>query len=303
MITDSRYIDIGRDARRMHSVYRLEAIGYSLRNPPLERLSARFPDKLEIGVRTCPYAQGSQAELSICGERYCVGYPHAVIKPPLTEYSYHNLGERDIFLIVYPTAVLPALEASGVLSPPYVWELSEQVLTDCEAIFAQLRTLFDSISAPGVCDTIDALAYLLLTKLLLSKGSVSQEDDPHSEWQNLMLIDSYFRSHFSEDLQMDRVARHFHLSRSDFFRKWRKHFDCSPKQHLNNLRMAEAARLLRESGLRIGEIATRLSFANLAYFCAAFKRCFQVTPEQYRRCPALVNCASGEGTKPRMGNC
>ena len=283
MITDSRYIDISRDARRMQSVYRLEALGYSLRNPPVERLSARFPDKLEIGVRTCPYVQDSHAELSIGGERYRVGYPHVVVKPPLTEYAYHSIGERDIFLIVYPTTAIPVLEASGILAPPYVWEISAEVLAECENIFAQLRGLFDSINGPGVCDTIDALAYLMLTRLLLSKSGICQGADNHSEWQELMLIDSFFRSHFAEDLQMDRVARRFHLSRSDFFRKWRKNFDCSPKQHLNKLRMKEAARLLRETGLRVGEIAARLSFANLAYFCAAFKRSFNASPEQYRR--------------------
>ena len=285
MIIEASHIRIRNDARQLHGLYQLEALGYSLRNPPLARVGGKYPDKLEIGVRTCPYKANSKALITIAGRKYEVGYPHVVIKPPLAEFEYNDIGERDIFFVVYPSSSLGILEPSGVLNPPLAWNLPLDALAECEAIVREMRRYFDCISEPGVCDILDALGYAMVTKILLTKSSPNPFDgnDAKGEEKRLLLAASYLRTHFMERILMDELASRFHFSRSDFFRKWHKRFGDSPKQQLNALRMEEACRLLKESRHRIGEIANMMDFDNLAYFCAAFKRRFGISPERYRR--------------------
>jgi transcriptional regulator GlxA family with amidase domain len=46
--------------------------------------------------------------------------------------------------------------------------------------------------------------------------------------------------------------------------------------------MNEAARLLKQSGLQIAEIATAVGYNNTQHFNRVFKEFFEVSPKQYR---------------------
>ena len=56
-----------------------------------------------------------------------------------------------------------------------------------------------------------------------------------------------------------------------------------PRTYIEQLRLDVAARLLRESNLRIWHIAKLLGYSSLGVFSKAFARCVGVRPTRYRR--------------------
>jgi AraC-like DNA-binding protein len=55
------------------------------------------------------------------------------------------------------------------------------------------------------------------------------------------------------------------------------------KQFLNNLRLVEAKRLLKESDLQISEIAFKVGYGNASHFNRVFKASENCSPNDYRK--------------------
>ncbi len=68
-----------------------------------------------------------------------------------------------------------------------------------------------------------------------------------------------------------------HLSRT-----FKKQFNQTPTEYVNELRLNWAANLLQHSDLPILDIATEIGFESLSYFYARFKHQFGQTPRQFR---------------------
>ena len=93
----------------------------------------------------------------------------------------------------------------------------------------------------------------------------------------------YIRAHLAESPGLDRLAREFGTSRSSLEKKFRKAFGVSIGKFLLNSRLAEAAKLLRDESVSCAEAADATGFANQFAFSKAFRKAFQLSPQEYRR--------------------
>lgn len=96
-------------------------------------------------------------------------------------------------------------------------------------------------------------------------------------------IQEYLTRHHAEDLSIDEVARHFHLSRQYFTRLCRSLLGETPHAYLTRLRIQEACRLLGESALPVKTVAGRVGYRDPNYFARAFIAHTGLTPTQYRQ--------------------
>lgn len=101
--------------------------------------------------------------------------------------------------------------------------------------------------------------------------------------KQLKSILGYLKDHFSEQLRLADVASHFGLSPQYFSGFFRENFGRTLTQHINSLRIEQAARLLRETDLPIMEISFRVGYDNLSYFIKRFRAVYGVPPSHYRR--------------------
>lgn len=290
---ESRYITLSDLPRELNAMFPLEAIGYSLDNPEVHSQAGAFDNKFEIGIRTVRHGDAAPAEMTIDGKDYRVGWPHVIIKPPCSHFVYKQLAQRDIFIFVFPASTFEAFKELAGSTTPYAWEIPLSPLW--QNLVETLRESLELIGTPGACDRLDSQAYALLSELLLLRSHTRDSRSTYNDDWEMREIEGYIRAHCTENLTIAALARKFHMSRSTIFRKWKEHYSISPIQHLCNLRMQEACRLLRETDLKIFAIAEQVCMGDPAYFCAAFKRFAGMSPNQYRqKMRTQISCTSNQ---------
>lgn len=85
------------------------------------------------------------------------------------------------------------------------------------------------------------------------------------------------------DLMVDDIARDVGLSRVHLYRKMKELTNQSPHQFIRNLRVRQAARLLRSGNHKVSEIMYACGFPNATAFNNGFKAVYGVSPRDYMK--------------------
>ncbi|WP_096187558.1 response regulator transcription factor [Evansella halocellulosilytica] len=109
------------------------------------------------------------------------------------------------------------------------------------------------------------------------------KNQPHSGNPNMNKILEYISNHYMEPLSLSEVAKHFHFNPSYFSSYFTAHNHESFIEYLNNIRIKEAAKLLRTSSSPISEISGIVGYSDHSYFCKVFKKITGLSPSKYRR--------------------
>ena len=78
------------------------------------------------------------------------------------------------------------------------------------------------------------------------------------------------------------VADHLHVNTSYLSTLFRQVTGMTFKEHLNRIRIEEAARLLSNTDYSVMEIAIACGYKDQSYFTKVFKKLTGLTPKQYR---------------------
>jgi len=93
----------------------------------------------------------------------------------------------------------------------------------------------------------------------------------------------FCRQHFREPLGVKEIASEAGMSREHFTRLFVEEMDQPPAAFLRELRVNEAATLLRETELPLREVAMRSGFYSTRHLMRTFQRVHRVGPSEYRR--------------------
>ncbi len=105
--------------------------------------------------------------------------------------------------------------------------------------------------------------------------------DVNRSFDFIRRVSAYIEKHYTEPITTAEVAQALSYSKSYFCRRFRESYGCNFCDYLYRFRISEAARLRREPGLSLGEIAARAGFSDYAYFSRTFRRYMGVTPKDY----------------------
>ena len=83
------------------------------------------------------------------------------------------------------------------------------------------------------------------------------------------------------DFNVDRLCEEVGLSRTQLHRKMKEITGISTGEFIRNLRLQQAARLIKEGKVNIAQVAYSVGFNNQTYFSTVFKKHFGRTPTEY----------------------
>ncbi|GAE06589.1 two component transcriptional regulator, AraC [Paenibacillus sp. JCM 10914] len=107
-------------------------------------------------------------------------------------------------------------------------------------------------------------------------------------------IKAYIESNYHDNISLKSIAAKFYMNPVYLGQLFKKAYGVYFNDFLLQLRVGEAKRLLRQTDLRIYEVAERVGFGNPDYFVTQFEKTEQMTPSEYRG--RLMKEAASKGT-------
>jgi transcriptional regulator GlxA family with amidase domain len=93
---------------------------------------------------------------------------------------------------------------------------------------------------------------------------------------------SYIRSHSSESLTINDIARALGKSRRHLHRLFKQQMHVSPTDYLKSLKMEKARELLKNATLSVKEVAAQAGFSDVNVFSRAFRKHWGSSPSEAR---------------------
>ena len=87
---------------------------------------------------------------------------------------------------------------------------------------------------------------------------------------------------YGKKIGIMEIAEQMEVSSNYLSTIFRRETQYSVNEYLNAVRLKHAKRLLRETNLKVYEIAEQVGFSDTYYFSSVFKKLVGVTPSEYR---------------------
>ena len=209
-----------------------------------------------------------------------IPFPNVVFKEPGMKIRLGNGLPREAAGFDYDITGMELLKRWGMFPeekffPISVTEKLEQLLNE----FRAFTRNFEVRSNPG--DHIDTLCFEILRELLLNCRR--KEDFPRPPEVRIAQAERYLQEHYTENLNLDEVAKLFSFSHAAFYRYWKKHRNSTPRCFVEELKLRHAAQSLLESERSIVSIIAEVNFPGVSAFHKKFKELYGTTPGEFRK--------------------
>lgn len=193
-------------------------------------------------------------------------------------------GRQNSFTVLHFDPALMSEETERVLGSG---DAEPRVYFDDLSLLRTLQKLecvvADGLDHPSIyVETLALLATLELSKLQKSASPGSERIGRLSKPQELLLRD-YIEANLTTDINLDDLAHLVQLSRFHLARRFKASFGQPPHQYIVSRRLELAKRLLKESGLPVGDVAIASGYSSPGPFIKAFRQVVGATPAAFRR--------------------
>lgn len=96
-------------------------------------------------------------------------------------------------------------------------------------------------------------------------------------------IDKEISEHYMDKISLKSLSEKYYINSAYLGQIFKKHYNVSFNNYLNDYRIEKAAELLKRSDEKIYKIAEQVGFSNTDYFINKFVKLKQKTPLQYRK--------------------
>jgi len=242
---------------------------------PTQSATHAHPEhQLVIGLQGC-------ADFEVMGQGGAVNRLHACLVPGGESHAFSGRGQNHMLIMDLPT------QASG---------LADYADERLEALFERPRFIQLDHHLQGLLDFADhslnqpltaaglnwhlggVLLHALHERLLAPEQTRSRGLDA----AELQHIDDFVQQHLDQGVSVAALAGRVHVSPSHFHSLFREATGKTPHQHVLELRLREAAKLLRETSLPVAQLASRCGFSSQSALNHAMRRQFGLTPRQLR---------------------
>lgn len=141
---------------------------------------------------------------------------------------------------------------------------------------------------PSKMEELEEAVEVMVQNLSQRKESTGEEktvEEPEEAAAGSFIAQNavkYIEENYMEKLKLSDVADHVYVSQWHLSKILNQHVEKSFSDILNHARIEKAKELLREPSLRIGDIAEKVGFLDMAHFSRVFKKHTGVSANEYR---------------------
>lgn len=170
---------------------------------------------------------------------------------------------------------------------PHVVRADDPVSEPVYALLARLlECYFGGATRPfhraGSKAMLLGLLYHLATQFRGSEALKREFTQQQERSLRLKRLFDHIKAHSADRLSVSAAARIAGMNTAQFMKTFKQVAGMTLVAYLNHVRLANAARWLRESTKPIAEIASNAGFSDQSYFDKRFKRAFGQTPKAFR---------------------
>ncbi len=122
-------------------------------------------------------------------------------------------------------------------------------------------------------------------KLMTVQQMADKVDTPEVKGNDAVLMERIMKAInknlADSDFNVDMLTQEVGISRSQLHRKMKEMTGISASEFIRNIRLEQAARLLKEQKINVTQVAYTVGFSNLAHFSTIFRKHFGVAPSEY----------------------
>ncbi len=157
------------------------------------------------------------------------------------------------------------------------------------AQFTQVSELVKELAAvvsdkePGYRVLAKGLFMQLVIMLSKCYSNTPEADSDTTDLLRLGDAIAYIERNYPEKISSEKLARLAHMSVRTFQRTFQQSMQMTPSDYITQVRVRNAAHLLKESDFPVTEIALDCGFSDSNYFSRIFRRTMGMPPSQYRK--------------------
>jgi AraC-like DNA-binding protein len=236
---------------------------------------------LEFSDNRCPFMTDNVS--FIAGD-----VPHTTYSTPGTasKWSYIFVDMETLLSPFFPFDVLPDKELILDMLHNYYTVVSKgsnpEVYHIVKMIIKELDNKVDNYQF-----TVRGLLYALMFKFLdlykADKGRGSVNADMRENSLSISPALDYIRSNYMLDFSIDDLAQLCHMSTTHFRRVFNSIMRTNPLEYVNQIRITNAAVLLRTTEMSILSISEEVGFQSVSSFNRHFTKVYDMTPMAFRK--------------------
>ena len=135
----------------------------------------------------------------------------------------------------------------------------------------------------------DIYLRIMLMELLLLINRHTQQfrgedfDHPKPVHKKIANIVSYLNTNYFEPITLEKLCNAFNISTYYLSHAFKEVTGFNLIEYLNNVRIKEARRLLKETGMNMTQIAEKVGYESTTHFGRVFKTITGLSPAKYRK--------------------
>lgn len=209
---------------------------------------------------------GSESHETIYYKRYTLNFSNEDLK------QFFSQEEIDAVICHLSTGVYHITEEQTEAIQRYM-----ERITEYRSRYTDLGRKMVIMELFLALDYINSLA----GSMQLSTGETSSENTGmHPAVSQAM---NYVKNHFDTDIDLDFMAEHVHLSKSQFCRVFQTTTGTSFMQYLNSYRLSKAHMLISHTRKSLHAIAAETGFYSTEHMTRTFQKTYHMSPSQWRR--------------------
>ncbi len=203
--------------------------------------------------------------------------------------TYLESGQREAFFslfLAFKDNLIPIIKKHSSLGVEVYFSISLLFLTYInryESLLEKLTTYSELIRLMNINNSMSYEEAFNTFERVADMIFQYQRDDKGINDSNLISsVHEYIQNNLDKDVSLVKLADQVYLNPAYLSRVYKQITGINLSDYIFNTRMNKSKKMLKETNIKVHEIASAVGYESVAYFIRSFKKNTGMTPQEYR---------------------